>query len=106
MQQQRRQRSYKQKQGTPPAFRLSGPVTDAEIHALRALEKGEATAYQQQLALRCILVTVSGAYDQEFVVGQPDQSAFRGGRAFVGRMVLKMIKTDLDVLLGDEHEDS
>lgn len=72
---------------------------------MRAVAEGTADAFQQQLAMRCITVKLSGAYDQEFVIGQPDQTTFRGGRSWVGKTILKFLKADIDILLGAEHEE-
>ena len=98
-----KQRLYRQKPDTPPAFLINEAISEQEVYALRAIEDGTADAYQQRLALRCIVTKISGAYDQEFVIGSADQSAFRGGRSFVGKTLIKLLKTDLDVLLGDEQ---
>ncbi len=98
------QRAYRQKPNVPPCFRINEPVTEQEIHALRALERGEASSNQQQLALRVLLVKLSGVYDQGFVPGAPDQTQFREGRSFVGQQALKLIRSPIDVLLGGEHE--
>lgn len=97
-------RAYRQKSSVPPCFRISEPISEQEIHALRALERGEASSNQQQLALRCILVKLSGCYDQPFVLGQADQTNFRAGRSYVGQQALKLLKSDLNILLGGEHE--
>jgi len=100
-----RQRTYRQKPGVPPAFRINDPITEQEIFALRAVERGEADPNQQKLALRLILLKLCGTYDQEFVPSHADQSAFRGGRGFVGKTAMKLLKADIDILLGDEHEE-
>ncbi len=98
------QRLYRQKANTPPCFRITDAISEQEINALRACERGEATGNQQQLALRCILVKLSGLYDQPYVPGEPDQTQFRAGRSFVGHQMQKLLKVDIDILLGGEHE--
>lgn len=99
-------RVYRQKSATPKCFRLTELVTEQDIVALRALERGEATPYQQQLALYAITVKIAGVYDQPFVPGHDDQTHFRSGRTFVGQKIQSFLKVDIDILLGGEHEEA
>lgn len=66
-------------------------LTKDEVHALRDLYKGEATARQQQLALYVIVNKFARAQDLLYVPGSFDQTAILNGRAFVGQQILKYI---------------
>jgi len=94
-------RTYRQVPNTPPAYRIAETVNERDIAALRALEHGEASPEQQKLALRLVLVKVSGLYDQTVVLGHADQTTFRGGRQYVGQVLMKFLRTDINLLLGD-----
>ncbi len=99
-------RTYRQKAGTPPAYRIAEIVTEADIQALRALEQGQASPDQQRLALRLVTVKLSGVYDQAAVIGHTDQTYFRSGRSFVGQMLMKFLRADLTQLLGEPHAET
>ncbi len=88
----------------PPCFRMIQPITEHDINAIKELAKGKASEHQQVLALRCIMNTISGAYDVPFVPGHTDQTNFREGRAFVGNRIDRIIRTDITTLLGAPHE--
>ena len=98
-------RHYRQRPDTPACYRHSEAISEPEVLAIRAVADGIADAYQQQLAMRTIIVKLALTYDQEYVIGSPDQSAFRGGRSFVGKQIMKLRTADLDKLLGDNNED-
>jgi len=93
-------RYYVQSKGIPAEFRHSRPLSEYEVHSLRALEAGEANPHQQTTALAVIVQVLSGAYDLEYIPGSPEGSSFRGGRSFVGKEIIKILRVDLDKLLG------
>lgn len=66
----------------------------ADVAAIQALVAGQATADQQKRALRWIVESASGAYDQSFVPGEPDVMAFLEGRRSVGNQIVKLMKLD------------
>lgn len=66
-------------------------VTEAEHSALRALHNGDATEYQQRLALKYIINSTSRAQDQLYIPNSFDETAFLNGRAFVGQHILKLL---------------
>ncbi len=51
---------------------------------------GEANAEQQQLALKCIVEDVSGAYELSYSPDSPYDTAFAEGRRFVGMQIAKL----------------
>ena len=69
-----------------------------EVVAIQALYKGEATPYQQKLALKVIVNDFSRAHDALYVPGSFDQTAFLNGRAFVGQRILKYINISVGKL--------
>ena len=66
-------------------------VTEAEHSALRALHNGDATEYQQRLALKYIVNSLSRAQDALYIPGSFDETSFLNGRAFVGQNILKLL---------------
>ena len=69
-------------------------LTDA--YALRALHAGQATAEQQQRAMRWIINGAAMAMGQSFVPGQPDKTAFNEGRRNVAKQVIHLTVCDLE----------
>ena len=74
----------------PVVFKIA-KIDDQEHRALRALRRGEATDYEQKLALQVIINKISRAQDLLYIPGSFDQSAFMNGRAFVGQQLLKYL---------------
>ena len=66
-----------------------------EHQAIKALAQGDATPYQQKLALQVIVKKFSRTHDLLFKEGSPDGTAFLQGRGFVGTRILKAINTDV-----------
>jgi hypothetical protein len=62
-----------------------------EAYALRAIEKGEATADQQMLALNWI-VNCANTYDLSYRPDSTEATAFAEGRRFVGLQIVKILK--------------
>jgi len=79
--------------------------TKDEIQAIKALGSGEATEYQQKLALKVITSNYSRAHDLSYVPGSQDQSAFIAGRAFVGQRILRCLKIPIGKLIQEEAQD-
>lgn len=75
-------------------FRMDGVSRD-EAQALRSLHLGDATPYQQKLALSLIVKKMCRTRDVLFIPGDPHASAFIAGRAFVGSLVLKILRIPL-----------
>lgn len=68
-----------------------------EVHALRALQAGEASKEQQQLALKFIVETISGTYDWAFRPGAEGdrETLISLGRQFVGNQIVRLLKVKL-----------
>lgn len=89
---------------TAPIWFNHGPITAEETRALKALEKGEATSHQQQLALATIIKKFAATHDEPFIAGQADATGFMAGRGFVGRRILLHLKQSFAVLHPNEKE--
>lgn len=62
----------------------------ADAIAMQALQRGEATPDQQIRALKWIVNAAAMTYDETFVAGQQDVSAFLAGRRSVGTQIVKL----------------
>jgi hypothetical protein len=60
------------------------------IASFQALQHGEATPHQQQLALEWLMLC-AGTYDLSYRPGDPTATAFAEGKRFVGLQVRKML---------------
>ncbi len=71
--------------------------TKAEVAALQALRRGEATPDQQLRALECVIGKISDRNGMSFrpgVDGARD-TAFAEGRRFVGNQIVRLTKLSL-----------
>lgn len=71
------------------------PYTEKEIRAIQALQRGDASAEQQQHALKWIVEVAAATYDMPYRPGGEDgrrDTDFACGRAFVGHNIVKMLK--------------
>lgn len=75
----------------PPRYEL------ADVSAIQALQRGDATEHQQQRALRWIIESAAGTYQFHFYPGERETS-FALGRAFVGQQLVKLSKLDVSSL--------
>lgn len=92
----------------PPPPYLPAKYEIADIAAIQALVKGEATPQQQQRAINFIVNDIALTYDVEYRT-DPRDHAMASGRRFVGLQIVKMIKLNIAVLKenaprGDELE--
>jgi hypothetical protein len=67
----------------------------ADAAAIQALARGDASPDMQRRALRWVIEAASMTYDQTFVPGQADVSAFLEGRRSVGNQLVKLLKVNL-----------
>lgn len=79
---------------------IRSDYTEAEVQALRALWRGEASARQQKMALDFIMLA-SGKDDVSHRPGDSHDTAFAEGKRFVGLTIVWMLfdapsKTDPD----------
>jgi len=82
---------------TPPGYDV------VDVQAIQALVRGDATADQQQRALRWIIEQAAGTYDQSFWPGGEDgrrNTDFAEGRRFVGNQIVKLTKLSVSSLIG------
>ena len=79
-------------------------LSDDEHRAIRSLYKGDASEYQQKLALKVIINKISRAQDLLYIPGSFDESAFLNGRAFVGQQLLKYINLPVNKIEEVDHE--
>jgi hypothetical protein len=75
----------------PPPYEL------ADVSAVQALARGEATPEQQQRALRWVIERAAGAYEFNYYPTDRD-TAFALGRSFVGQQLVKLTKLSMSDL--------
>jgi hypothetical protein len=66
----------------------------ADVAAIQALQRGDASAEQQQRALRWLIEQAAGTYEFAYYPSDRD-TAFALGRGFVGQQVVKLLKLNL-----------
>jgi len=76
-----------------------------EVQAIKALGNGDASEFQQKLALKIIINVYSRAHDLCYVPDSQDQSAFIAGRAFVGQKILRCLNIPIGKLIPQEVND-
>lgn len=84
-----------------PASYLPASWDNADVSAVQALHRGDATPEQQQRALKWIIEAASATYDMSFRPGGQDgerETAFAEGRRFVGSQVIKLLRLNLNQL--------
>ena len=77
----------------------------ADVAAIQALQRGDASADQQRRALAWIINSACATYDLSYRPGGQDgdrDTAFALGRAFVGQQIVKVMKLALTKLPGRE----
>jgi len=90
-----------------PATRAIGPHVPApyelaDASAIQALHRGDASADQQQRALKWLIERAAGAYEFQFYPSDRE-TAFALGRGFVGQQIVKLLKLDLSTLRRAEN---
>lgn len=83
----------KLRQIAPPAAWLPADFELPDLHAIRALARGEATAEQQRRALTWIVDSAAALKDLDY---RPDERehVFMSGRQYVGRQIAKLLTID------------
>jgi hypothetical protein len=87
--------------GVPPPY-LPAKYELADVAAIQALVRGNATPEQQTRAITFIVNDVCSTYDLEYRTDARDH-AFGSGRRFSGLQIVKMIKLNLAVL-NEDHK--
>ena len=73
----------------------------ADVAAIQALQRGDATEDQQKRALRYVIEVLCGTYDLQFRPGGPEgdrNTCFAAGKAFVGQQMVKMLHLNTHAL--------
>lgn len=85
---------------------LWGPAPyDAKVvHALQALNRGEAGEHEQKRALRWI-IECAGTYDQQFHPESSRVTDFALGKRWVGLQIVKLLNLKPGVIAAAEQED-
>lgn len=81
-------------------------LTKEEHEALKCLYTGTANEYQQRLCLRVIVNNFARSHDNCFIPGEPDQSNFIAGRAFVGQQILLHLNLPVGKLSEDNDNET
>jgi hypothetical protein len=85
---------------TPP------PYADADISAIQALHRGEATPEQQKRALDWWINVACATYDLQYRPGGQEgerDTSFALGRAFPGQQTVKLLRLNLNQLRKVKH---
>lgn len=81
----------------PPAYEL------ADVSAMQALARGEASPDQQRRLLKWVVESAAGTYDMSYRPGGEDgrrDTDFAEGRRFVGQQIVKLLRLNLMALRG------
>lgn len=70
----------------------------ADVAAIQALQRGDASEFQQKRALAFIINVVANTYDQPYFPESSRDTDFACGRMFVGQQLVKMTKLNLSRL--------
>jgi hypothetical protein len=94
-----------QQQPTPPSrqpediFKVGGgSLSKEEATAIQLCWAGQANPGQQRLALSVIIDKLSMADHLAYTQGSFDGSAFLAGRAFVGKLIRKVIRATIGAI--------
>ena len=70
----------------------------ADVAAIQALQRGDASEHQQKRALAFIVNNVAATYDEPYFTDSQRDTDYALGRAYVGRQIVKMTKLNLSRL--------
>ena len=73
----------------------------ADVAAIQALARGDATEDQQKRALRYLIETLCGTYDMAYRPASPRDTDFALGKAFVGQQLVKFLIINVHALKDD-----
>lgn len=73
---------------------IPAPYTPADVAAIQALARGNATPDQQQRAIDWIIRDAAKAYELDYRTESRDH-AFSSGRRFVGLQIISALKLDV-----------
>lgn len=77
----------------------------ADAGALQALLRGDASADQQQRALKYVIEAIAGTYEVSYRPGEEGRrdTDFAEGRRYVGLQIVKLLKLNLAALRREEN---
>ncbi len=78
---------------------LAASYDDAEVEAVKAVAKGNASPGQQQLAMQWIVHKAARTYDEPFMPGQGDLTIHLMGRRNVGLQIMKLVNVPVKKLV-------
>ncbi len=81
---------------------IPAPYDILHVASVQALQRGDATAHQQQEVLRWLIEVAAGTYQMHYYESERD-TAFALGKAFVGQTIVKLLKLDLSKLRREPH---
>jgi hypothetical protein len=81
---------------------IPAPYEVLHVAAFQALQRGDASAHQQQEALKWLIERAAGTYEAHYYQSERD-TAFALGKAYVGQTVVKLLKLDLSKLRRAEN---
>ena len=96
----------KRPEGHPPWLPYPWEKDPAGTAAIRAVDRGEADAAQQRLALTTIIEGICRYYDLSYRPDSERDTAFAEGMRFVGAQVIKISKLNVNNIskaLGERH---
>lgn len=88
----------------PDIFTI-GKLDREEAVAIHAVARGEANERQQVLFVKLVIDRFSQADNLTYSPSSFDESAFLAGRAFVGKQLLRVIKTPVAKLTGESKNE-
>jgi len=72
-----------------------------DASAFQALHRGDATADQQQRALRYLIETLCGTYDLAYRPASSRDTDFALGKAYVGQQIVKLLHINVHAIKQD-----
>lgn len=85
-------------QETQPWSLKSKEIPAPDMHAIKAVALGNASAEQQRRAIKVIVEQIAGTYDMSFHPENARATDFSEGKRHVGRMIVGLINTDIKKL--------
>ena len=97
-------RKLTEQEKQPPKPWLPAAYDIADVAAVQALQRGDATPDQMQRALRWIIETCAGTYDMSFRPGDGGsrETDFAEGKRHVGNQIIKLSKINTAILRKDQ----
>jgi hypothetical protein len=73
-------------------------MAPADMHAIKAIARGNATEEQQRRAVKVIIEQIASTYDMSFHPENARATDFSEGKRHVGRMIVGIINCDVKKL--------